>query len=186
MVAMGIRDFLSFDRNHGGAGRSVGYALDAIRQMADAELEARRTPLNALEKYLSRASRKTGSLYGLVGQLAALISTTIISNRSWCVSALQMVGVARQMLDDFVDSEPGRQQSTIFISRDAEEENRNRSIYSLLQYGFTLNELKELHEQHSCKAIQLLKQSLCNAPEKEVIISLCEKICLDRFSVAKA
>lgn len=176
MVAMAITDFLSFDNNHGGAGRSVSYALDTIRQMADAELEARRTPLDSLERYLSRARRKTGSLYAFVGQLAGLIPTTIISNRNSCVHALQMVGVARQMFDDFVDAEP-TQQNKIFVSQDAEEENRRSSIYRLLEYEFTLNQLKEVHEKYSYEAIQSLKQCIYDGPEKSVIISLCEQVC---------
>lgn len=185
MVAIAITHFLSFDRNQEGAGRTQGYVLEAIRHMADAELETIRTPLDGLETYLSRARRKTGSLYALVGQLAGLIPTTIISNRNSCVSALQMIGVARQILDDFVDAEPTQQQNSIFVSQDAEEENRRRSIYRLLEYGFTLNQLKELHEQYSYEAIQSLKQCLCDGPEKPVIISLCEKICLGSPSVAK-
>ncbi len=185
MVAMAITHFLLFDRNHGGAGRAQGYALEAIQQMADAELEARRTPLDSLERYLSRARRKTGSLYALVGQLAGLIPITIISNRNSCVSALQMVGVARQMFDDFVDADLTQQQNRIFVSQDAEEENRRRSIYQLLEYGFTLNQLKEIHDQYSYEAIKSLKQCLCDGPEKPVIISLCKKICLGSSSVAK-
>jgi len=184
MVATAIADLASFDCDHGGGGRAQGYALEAIRHMADAELETIRTPLDGLETYLSRARRKTGSLYGLVGQLAGLMPTTIISNRNSCVSALQMIGVARQMLDDFVDA-ASTQQNSIFISQDAEKENRRRSIYQLLDCGLTLNQLKELHEQYSYKAIQSLKQCLCNGPEKSVVISLCEKICLGLSSVAK-
>ncbi len=178
MVAIANTHFLSFDRKHRGACRAQGYALEVICQMADAELEASRMPLDSLERYLSRARRKTGSLYALVGQLAGLIPTTIISNKNSCVFALQMVGVARQMFDDFVDAEPTQQQNRIFISKDAEEENRRRSIYSLLEYGFTLNQLKEVHEQHSYEAIQSLKQCLHDRTEKPAIISLCKKICL--------
>ncbi|MCK4353534.1 polyprenyl synthetase family protein [candidate division WOR-3 bacterium] len=186
MVAMAITGFALFDRNHDRGGHAQSYALKAMHHMADAELEARRTPIDSLEIYLSRAHRKTGSLYKLVGQLAGLISTTIILDRNSCVSALQMIGVARQMLDDFVDATPTSQQNSIFVSQRAEEENRNRSIYQLLEYGFTLNQLKKLHEQYSCEAIQSLKQCLCNGPEKQVIISLCEQVCLGSSSVAKA
>lgn len=178
MVVMAITDLVMFDRTHNGVGHAQSYTFEAMRHMADAELEARRMLFNDLETYLSRARRKTGSLYGLVGQLAELIPSTIISDKNSCISALKMVGVAHQILDDFLDSELTKQQSTIFTSHDAGEENRNRSIYRLLEHGFTLNQLKELHEQHSYKAIQSLKQCLCNGPEKEVIISLCEKICL--------
>lgn len=178
MVAMAIADLVMFDRNHDGVNHAQSYALEAMHHMFDAELEARRMLFDDLETYLSRARRKTGSLYGLVGQLAGLIPSAIISDKNSCISALKMVGVAHQILDDFLDSEPAKQQSTIFISHEAEEENRNRSIYRLLEYGFTLNQLKELHEQHGYKAIQSFKQCLCNVPEKEVIINLCEKICL--------
>lgn len=185
MVAMANKHFLSFDCNHGSAGRAQSYALEAICQMADAELEARRTPLDGLEKYLNRARRKTGALYALVGQLAGLIPTTMISNINSCVSALQMIGVAHQMFDDFVDAVPTKQRNGIFVSQDAEEENRRRSIYRLLEYGFTLNQLKEVHEQYSYEAIQSLKRCLCEESEKGVIISLCEKICLGSSSVDK-
>lgn len=178
MVAMAITNLVMFDRTHDGVGHAQSYTLEAMCHMADAELEARRMVFNDLEMYLSCASRKTGSLYGLVGQLAGLIPSTIISDKNSCISALKMVGVAHQILDDFLDSDLTKQQSTIFVSHDAEEENRNHSIYRLLEHGFTLNQLKKLHEQHSYEAIQLLKQCLCSGPEKEVIIGLCEKICL--------
>lgn len=185
MVVMAISHFLSFDNKHGGTGHAQGYALEAIQLMANAELEARRTPLDSLERYLSRARHKTGSLYALVGQLAGLIPTTIISNRNNCVSALQMVGVARQMCDDFVDADLTQQQNKIFVSQDAEKENHRHSIYQLLEYGFTLNQLKEVHNQYSCEAIKSLKQCICDGPEKPVIINLCEKICLGSLSIAK-
>jgi geranylgeranyl pyrophosphate synthase len=178
MVTMAITDLVMFDRNHDGNNYAQSYALEAMHHMFDAELEARRVLFNDLETYLSRARHKTGSLYGLVGQLAGLIPSTIISDKTSCISTLKMVGVAHQILDDFLDSELTKQQSTIFVSHDAEEENRNHSIYRLLEHGFTLNQLKEIHEQHSYKAIQSLKQCLCNGPEKKIIISLCEKICL--------
>jgi geranylgeranyl pyrophosphate synthase len=185
MVAIAITHFVSYDRKHRGACRAQGYALEAMCQMADAELEAIRTHFGSLERYLSRARRKTGSLYALVGQLAGLIPKTIISNKKSCVFALQMIGIARQMFDDFVDAEPTQQQNRIFISKDAEEENRRRSIFSLLDYGFSLNQLKEIREQHSYEAIQSLKQCLHDRTEKPAIISLCKKICLGSSSVAK-
>ncbi len=184
MVAMAITDLVTFDRSHDGVNHAQSYTLEAMRHMFDTELEARQMLFDNLETYLSRARRKTGSLYGLVGQLAGLIPTTVISNRNSYVSALQMVGVAHQILDDFLDADPTRE-DTIFFSPNAEDENRRRSIYRLLEYGFSLNELKEFHERYSYKAIQLLKRCLYDGPEKEAIISLCEKICLGAYSTVE-
>lgn len=185
MVAMAITDLVMFDRNHNGANLAQSYALKAMRHMFDAELEARQILFENMETYLSRARRKTGSLYGLVVQLAGLIPTTVISNRNLCISSLQLVGVAHQMLDDFIDSDPTKQRNTVFSSHDAEEENCSRGIYQFLEYGFTLDQLRELHKQYSYEAIRSLKQCLSNCPERQVIIRLCEKTCLGSSSVAK-
>ena len=45
-----------------------------------------------------------------------------------------------QMLDDFLDSDPTLRQNTLFVSADAERENRERSVYRL--FGRILNEHK--------------------------------------------
>lgn len=179
---MSIADLTLFSHNYDETGRTQVYALDAMRCMADAELESKQAPLESLETYLSLARRKTGNLYGLVGRLAGIISTKIISDKDLCVSALQMIGVSRQMFDDFVDAAP-TQQNSIFVSQDAEEKNRRCSIYRLMDYGFTLNQLKKFHEQYSYKAIQSLNNCLHDGLEKPVIISLCEQVCFGSSSV---
>ncbi|MCK4826856.1 polyprenyl synthetase family protein, partial [bacterium] len=183
MVAMAIKDLVLFDSNYNSVGSAQKYALEAMCQMADAELEARRTYPTDLETYLRCAHRKTGSLYGLVSQLAGLIPTTIISDKDSCLSALQMVGISHQMLDDFLDSDPTQSENNIFASDSAEKRNCSHSIYQLLKYGFTLDQLKKFHKLYGYKAIQLLESSLFNAPERQVIINLCEKICFGASSI---
>ena len=179
MVAMAINDLASFDLNFATTSHAHMSALKTIRMMVDAELEIRQTPFDSLETYMSHASRKTGALYRLVGQLAGLIPTTIILYQDQCLSGLEMVGVMHQMLDDFLDSDPTLRRNSLFVSADAERENRERSVYRLLKHGLTLGQLREFHSQYSRQAIQILEQSLRNGPEKEAIMSLCEEICLE-------
>jgi len=177
LVSIAIRDLVAFDRNYGSSGNAPAYALQAVQQMASAELEATQSPIDSLETYLSRARRKTGSLYRLVGELAALIPATRITDVVSAVTALEKIGIARQMLDDFDDATLGGE-NNVFVSRKAEEENRTRSIYQLLRHGFTLSQLRDLHEQYTHDGIQMLRDSLCDTPETPIILELCEQVCL--------
>lgn len=177
LVSMAIRDLVIFDAESGTFGSAAAHALQAVQQMACAELEAQQAPIDSLETYLSRTARKTGSLYSLAGELAALMPTTRIGNPYQAVNALQKIGIARQMLDDFDDAALD-EESNVFVSRDAEKENRRRSIYQLLNFGFNLDQLRKLHLEYTDEGIRLLRDSLRDDPVTYSILLLCKQVCL--------
>lgn len=178
LVMMAFNDLFNFDPAHIKGIQAHNFAYKAMKHMADSELESSLKSIDNLEFYLNCIKRKTGSLYVLVGELANLIPSKIVLDERLLITALEAVGISHQMLDDFKDSDLSQQDDQIFKSNKAKEKNWEKSIYKLLEHGFTRKELKTLHNEWSCKAISQLDEVLCNSAVKEQIVSLCKMICL--------
>lgn len=179
MVCMALEEFLEFDRVCGCHGLAQRYALEAVYKMATTELEARKEPVLDLAGYLRRIRGKTGSLYGLVARLASLAPATTIADADRCVDALSSIGDARQMLDDFTDARPDELNQEIFVTSEAAMENRRQSIYSLLDHGHTIHDLRSIHREYSRFAIGELLASINSGSQRDLIIEVCCRVCLD-------
>lgn len=185
MVSLALEGYMKFDKLCGLNGCAQKYALEVIRDMARSELEASRSPLDSCAMYLRRARGKTGSLYGLVGRLASMVRTTRILDADRSISALCMVGDARQMLDDFVDARLEDGGCGLFITKESEIENRRRSIYSLQQFGYTLDDLRDMHKACSDKAVSDLADSIKDGRDKGLILEVCSQICWGEHRIQK-
>lgn len=177
LMSMALTELSEFDREHNAGGDAHTFALRAIQAMADAELESGHKPVDSLRSYLCRTSRKTGSLYRLVGYLAGLAPRSVIQNVEPCTTALEMIGNAHQMLDDLIDAHPSREADSVFLTRAAAKENRRRSIFHLCEFGLSEKLLRTFHYDYSCRAIDLLIPCFKIGFETQVVKSLCEKIC---------